>query len=231
MIPKVKPEPETFHADGSPAVLLLSGGMDSGVLLSWAINHFSPIHCLSFNYGSKHAEKELAKAIHLANVYLCPHTVIALPFVNNLFASALLETGGDIPNGHYEDASMKSTVVPFRNGIFLSIAVGLAESLKYPTVLIAAHSGDHAIYPDCRQAFIASMCYSAGLGTYTHVEIQSPFVHMTKREIADVGKELGFDFTKTYSCYKGGDVHCGVCGTCTERKEALQPNDPTEYLC
>jgi 7-cyano-7-deazaguanine synthase len=217
----------------TPAVLLLSGGMDSGVLLRYALElQYFPIRCLSFNYGSKHAEKELAKAIHLANIYHCPHTVIALPFMNNLFTSSLLQSGGDIPEGHYEDSSMKSTVVPYRNGILLSIAVGLAESLKYPEVLIAAHSGDHAIYPDCRFEFINAACIAAGLGTYNHISISAPFLYMTKKDIADIGRSLDFDFTNTYSCYKGNDIHCGKCGTCTERKEALgysQDLDPTTY--
>ena len=124
---------------------------------------------------------------------------------------------------------MKSTVVPFRNGIMLSVAVGLAESRDLDTVLIANHAGDHAIYPDCRPAFIDAMDAAATAGTYEGVRILSPYCKMTKREIALAGKGLGVPFEQTYSCYEGRPQHCGLCGTCHERKEALEGFDPTPY--
>ena len=125
---------------------------------------------------------------------------------------------------------MHATVVPFRNGIMLSVAVGMAESEGLDTVLIANHAGDHAIYPDCRPGFIEAMDRAAQEGTYEGVRILSPYCNLTKRDIALRGRALGVDFARTWSCYKGGEVHCGVCGTCTERKEALSGFDPTEYL-
>jgi len=145
------------------------------------------------------------------------------------FVSDLLQSGGDIPDGHYEDESMKKTVVPFRNGIMLSIAAGIAESMDCNRLLISNHAGDHAIYPDCRPEFINSMSDAIRFGTYNNLEIFAPFTNLTKREIALIGKEINVPFEKTYSCYNGQEVHCGTCGTCTERKEALEGFDKTEY--
>ena len=124
---------------------------------------------------------------------------------------------------------MKSTVVPFRNGIMLAVAAGLAESYDLDTVLVANHSGDHAIYPDCRPAFIEAFAAATEAGTYNGVKVVSPYCNITKRDIALRGRDLGVDYSLTYSCYKGGEKHCGKCGTCTERREALSGFDPTEY--
>lgn len=228
MPPKPEFFPKTSNCLG--AVLLLSGGMDSGVLLHCAREEFTNLHCLSFDYGSKHNHRELEYAAKLAATYQCPWHLAKLDFIPQLFKSSLLSGGPDIPDGHYTDESMKSTVVPFRNGILLSIAIGYAESNDLANVLIANHSGDHAIYPDCRGPFISAMCYAAGLGTYNHISIQSPFCFCSKTDIAQIGLEEGFDFTSTWSCYKGLDKHCGKCGTCVERKEALGDNDKTEYM-
>lgn len=148
------------------------------------------------------------------------------------FKSSLLEGADAIPEGHYEDENMKSTVVPFRNGIMLAIACGLAESRGLKSVFIANHAGNHAIYPDCRATFIASMSESMSYGTYDHIGINAPYTSLTKTQIAAIGKQLGIDYATTYSCYKGGEKHCGKCGTCVERKEALREagiDDPTEY--
>ena len=124
---------------------------------------------------------------------------------------------------------MKKTVVPFRNGIMLSIAAGIAESMDCSKLLISNHAGDHAIYPDCRPDFIQSMSDAIRFGTYNKVEILAPFTNLTKREIALKGKEIEVPFENTYSCYNGQEKHCGTCGTCTERKEALEGFDKTEY--
>jgi 7-cyano-7-deazaguanine synthase len=143
-----------------------------------------------------------------------------------------LEGADAVPEGHYQDKNMKSTVVPFRNGIMLSIACGLAESRGLTKVLIANHAGDHAIYPDCRATFIDAMNQAMAYGTYEHINIYAPYTSLSKTDIAKVGKVLGIDYSKTYSCYKGGEKHCGKCGTCVERKEALRDagiDDPTEY--
>lgn len=210
------------------ALLIYSGGMDSTVLL-YAYKHDIKL-CAAFNYGSKHNDMEYNMALLNSLKTGIPLIRINLDFINKYFKSDLLQSGGDIPEGHYEDQSMKSTVVPFRNGIMLSIAVGLAESNGLDTVLIANHSGDHAIYPDCRESFINAIDKAASSGTYNHIRIVSPYNDLSKREIALIGKEKGVDFSKTYSCYKGGKIHCGVCGTCAERKEALEGFDTTKYL-
>jgi 7-cyano-7-deazaguanine synthase len=138
------------------------------------------------------------------------------------FKSSLLEGADAIPEGHYADENMKSTVVPFRNGIMLSIAAGIAESRGLKYVMMANHGGDHTIYPDCRAEFVEAMSEATKTGTFPGIEILAPYTNITKADIARKGKELGIDYSKTWSCYKGEDVHCGKCGTCVERKEALR---------
>jgi len=213
------------------AVVTLSGGLDSSTLLYWAAKRYK-INALTFDYGSKHSQREIFAAEEIARRLSVPHSIIELPFINTFFKSDLLKSGGEIPEGHYEDSSMRSTVVPFRNGIILSIAVGYAESIDTKTVLYAAHAGDHAIYPDCRPDFLNAMVQAGRTGTYLGVEIKDPFITMSKKGIVLLGKELGVPFDATYSCYKGGELHCGKCGTCVERKEAFKLAgipDPTKY--
>lgn len=208
-------------------LIVYSGGMDSTVLL---YKHRQDISlAVTFDYGSKHNEREYEYAKMNTERLNIAHIRIPLGFIGDFFKSDLLQTGGDIPHGHYTDPSMKQTVVPFRNGIMLSVACGLAESNDLKTVLIANHTGDHPIYPDCREEFITTMKDTMQYGTYANIELKSPFLSMTKRDIALAGKELGVDFSMTWSCYKGGKIHCGKCGTCVERKEALEGFDPTEY--
>lgn len=212
------------------SAIIVSGGMDSVTLLyeykdSIAVG-------ISFDYGSNHNAKEIPFAeLHCKRLGI-EHIVIPLSFMGKYFKSSLLEGADAIPEGHYEDENMKSTVVPFRNGIMLSIAAGLAESRGLKKVLIANHGGDHAIYPDCRSEFIAAINEATKAGTYIDVEVVAPYTNITKSEIAAKGKALGIDYAETWSCYKGSDVHCGKCGTCVERKEALRDagiTDNTEY--
>jgi len=215
------------------AVILLSGGMDSGVLLAWACREYDKVHGLYFDYGSKHATQEYAKAVSLARHYGVSLNRIELPFVNELFSSSLLASGEEIPDGPYASGNISSTVVPFRNGIMLSIALRFAENLSVDTVLIASHSGDHPIYPDCRQGFTEAMSKASQEGTFNRVAVLAPFAACDKKGIADLGREMGFDFRMTFSCYKGLKLHCGKCATCLERKAALgheQGLDPTEYM-
>ncbi len=213
-------------------VVLVSGGMDSVAALYDARQEHQIVAALTFNYGAKHNRKETpCAAWHCAGFGLLHH-VIALNFVAELFKSDLLESGGAIPDGHYEEQTMKQTVVPFRNGILLAIAGGYAESIGAQGLVIAAHAGDHAIYPDCREAFMKAMADALRLGTYAGVEILRPFIGLTKAQIAVRGHALGVDFSQTWSCYKGGEQHCGTCGTCVERREAfLEAHlpDPTVY--
>jgi 7-cyano-7-deazaguanine synthase len=215
------------------AVILLSGGMDSGVLLAWSRPRYAAVHALSFDYGSKHAAKEVYMARRLAQEYGATFTEVGLPFINALFTSSLLQSGEAIPDGPYRPDSISSTVVPFRNGIMLAIATGYAETHRIGTVLIASHTGDHPVYPDCTSEFTDAMSQASTLGTFTKVMVKAPFSGFDKRGIARIGRDLGFDFTMTWSCYKGLDLHCGTCATCLERKYALEFDagiDPTRYL-
>ncbi|CAN5864900.1 7-cyano-7-deazaguanine synthase QueC [soil metagenome] len=213
-------------------LVLLSGGMDSVTALYWAAQEHEVVGTVSFDYGSKHNAKEIPMAQWHAEQLQVKHDVITLDFVNQLFSSDLLKSGGDIPDGHYAEESMKRTVVPFRNGIMLSIACGLAESRDAEALVIAAHSGDHAIYPDCREPFMQAMASAMKEGTYVGIELLRPFIEGDKTAIARRGQAMGIDYAKTWSCYKGGEIHCGTCGTCVERREAFilaGIEDPTEY--
>lgn len=214
------------------AAVLLSGGMDSVTALYHAAAEHEVTEALTFDYGSKHNHREIPFARHHAENLGVWHTVIPLGFIAEHFTSDLLQSGGDIPDGHYEEQSMKRTVVPFRNGIMLSIAAGFAESRGAGALVIAAHSGDHAIYPDCRESFMHAIGDAVRLGTCAGIVVLRPFIALTKADIAARGAALGVDFSQTWSCYKGGEIHCGVCGTCVERREAFLLaglTDPTAY--
>lgn len=212
------------------AVIVLSGGMDSVTLL----HEFKDIIALAvtFNYGSNHNKREIEYAkLHCQRLGI-KHIIIPLDFMHTYFKSSLLEGADAIPEGHYADSNMKSTVVPFRNGIMLAIACGIAESNKLTRVLIANHSGDHTIYPDCRQQFIDAMSAAMTNGTYEGVHIFAPYTNISKANIAQRGARIGINYAETYSCYKGGVNHCGKCGTCIERREALAEagvTDTTTY--
>ena len=201
------------------SVIIVSGGMDSITLL---YDHKEEIALgISFDYGSNHNAREIPFAkMHCERLGI-RHITINLDFMHQYFKSSLLEGAEAIPEGHYEADNMKSTVVPFRNGIMLSIAIGIAESSNLNQVFIANHGGDHTIYPDCRPEFISAIDDAAIAGTFNNVRVVAPYTNITKGDIARIGKQLGIDYTETWSCYKGGEKHCGKCGTCVERKEAL----------
>jgi 7-cyano-7-deazaguanine synthase len=214
-------------------VVLCSGGMDSVAALHWAAREHVVVAAISFDYGAKHSARELPMAVAQAALLGVRHEIVAMDFVDRLFSSALLRSGGEIPEGHYEADNMKQTVVPFRNAVFLSIACGFAESAGAEALVIGAHGGDHAIYPDCREEFMAAMGEAMRLGTYAGVRLLRPFIALSKGGIAAEGARLGVDFSRTWSCYKGGDRHCGRCGTCVERREAFFEAavvDPTDYV-
>jgi 7-cyano-7-deazaguanine synthase len=214
-------------------VVLCSGGMDSVTALHWGRRHHDVRTAVSFDYGAKHNHREIPCAAEHARGLGVPHEVVELPFVGRLFQSDLLVSGGAVPDGHYADENMRRTVVPFRNAILLSIATGLAESRGAEGLVIAAHTGDHTIYPDCREDFMRAMGDAMRLGTYAGIQVLRPFITMDKAAIAREGAALGVDFARTWSCYKGGAVHCGTCGTCVERREAFARaglKDPTEYV-
>ncbi len=212
------------------AVIVVSGGMDSTTMLYEFADEIAL--AVTFDYGAKHGSREIPLAqMHCKRLGI-EHIVIKMDFMQRYFRSSLLSGGEDIPEGSYDDENMRSTVVPFRNGIMLSIACGLAESRGLKRLMIANHAGDHAIYPDCRPAFVRAMSEATQEGTYDRIRIDAPYTHLTKGEIARRGKQLGIDYSETWSCYKGGDKHCGKCGTCVERREALAEagvEDPTVY--
>ena len=200
-------------------VLILSGGMDSVTLLYDYQERIAL--AVSFDYGSNHNKRELPfAALHCQRLGI-EHLVIPLSFMGQYYNSSLLSGDDAIPDGNYADENMKSTVVPFRNGIMLSVAVGLAESRNLKFVMMAHHGGDHTIYPDCRPEFVEAFNAAAHAGTYVGVGLLSPYCNLTKGQIAIRGKELGIDYSETWSCYRGGDRHCGRCGTCRERREAM----------
>lgn len=201
------------------SIIVVSGGMDSITLLYDYQDRIAL--AVSFDYGSNHNAKELPLAAMHCKRLDIPHIIIPLMFMKDYFKSSLLEGADAIPEGNYDEENMKSTVVPFRNGIMLSVACGLAETHHLRHVMMANHSGDHTIYPDCRPEFVESMSAALQAGTYEGVDILAPYTRLTKADIARIGKRLGLDYSETWSCYKGGERHCGKCGTCRERREAL----------
>ena len=212
------------------SVIIYSGGLDSTTLLYEEQARIAL--AVTFDYGSNHARREIACARHHCEALAIEHLVIELAFMGRYFNSSLLSGGDAIPSGNYDETNMKSTVVPFRNGIMLSVACGLAESRGLKRVLIANHGGDHAIYPDCRPGFVAAMDGAMRAGTYDGVRLVAPYTDISKADIVRRGAVLGIDYGKTYSCYRGGERHCGTCGTCTERRDAFRLAgipDPTQY--
>ena len=215
---------------GKEYLLVLSGGMDSVTMLYDYRERIAA--AVTFQYGSNHNRREAHYARLNCERLGIEWIEIDLTFMASHFSSSLLEGADAIPEGSYDDENMKSTVVPFRNGIMLAAAAGLAESRGLKAVMIANHAGDHAIYPDCRAGFVHSMSEAMRHGTYIGVQIDAPYTGISKSDIARIGKRLGLDYSTTYSCYKGGEKHCGKCGTCVERKEALRDaeiEDTTEY--
>ena len=201
-------------------ILVLSGGLDSTTMLYEYRERIAM--AVSFDYGSNHNKKELAcAALHCKRLGI-RHLIIPLEFISRYFHSALLEGAEAIPEGNYDDENMHATVVPFRNGIMLAIAAGLAENEGLSQIMMANHAGDHAIYPDCRPAFVDAMDAAVQAGTYNGVRLVTPYTGLTKADIARHGKVLGIDYSETWSCYRGGEHHCGTCGTCRERIEALR---------
>lgn len=199
--------------------MVLSGGMDSVTMLH---EYASEIDlAVNFSYGSNHNARELACARVHCEMLGIELIEIDLSFIGRYFHSSLLEGADAIPEGEYDFDNMKSTVVPFRNGIMLAAAAGLAESHGLDCVMIANHAGDHALYPDCRESFIKAMSKAIQEGTYEGITVKAPYTLLTKADIATRGKRLGLDYSTTYSCYRGGEVHCGRCGTCIERRQAL----------
>lgn len=212
------------------ALMVVSGGMDSTTMLYEYADRIAL--AVTFNYGSNHNAREIECARYNCEKLGIELLVVDMPFIGKYFESSLLSGADSIPEGNYDDENMRSTVVPFRNGIMLSVAAGIAESRGLTKLMMANHGGDHAIYPDCRAGFVDAMSKAISEGTYDHITIDAPYTDITKTDIARRGARLGIDYSHTYSCYKGGAKHCGRCGTCTERRQAFADAgipDPTEY--
>lgn len=210
--------------------MVLSGGMDSVTML---YEYASEIDlAVNFSYGSNHNARELEWACYHSEKLGIELVEIDLSFIGSNFHSSLLEGPDAIPEGDYDFDNMKSTVVPFRNGIMLAAAAGLAESRGLEVLMIANHAGDHALYPDCRDSFVKAMSEAIKAGTYEGITVKAPYTLLSKTDIALRGKRLGIDYSTTYSCYRGLEKHCGRCGTCRERRQALADAgivDTTEY--
>lgn len=225
------------------SVVLFSGGLDSTVLLAERVEKWGKgeVGAISFDYGQRH-HKEVDAATKITDLYGVKHMIVVVTSGTTedsnegLFrgsGSSQVEEGVVVPKGYYTDPSMRTTFVPNRNMIMLSLASAWAISQKAEEVVFAAHAGDHAIYPDCREPFVFAFEKALKVGNYEGApDIECPFVRMTKAEIVALGTTLKVPFELTWSCYEGGEFHCGTCGTCVERKEAFQlagVMDPTEY--
>ncbi|MBD1546872.1 7-cyano-7-deazaguanine synthase QueC [Roseibium aggregatum] len=214
-------------------LVICSGGLDSVTLAHKVARENELVGLVSFDYGQRH-KKELAFARACAEELGTEHTLIDIANVGRQLTGSALTDDVDVPDGHYAEDSMKITVVPNRNAIMMAIAFGIAASRGADAVAAAVHGGDHFIYPDCRPGFVEAFetMQRHALEGLGEIRFYAPFVHRTKADIAAEGLRLGVDFTKTWSCYKGGEHHCGRCGTCVERREAFHlagGEDPTVY--
>ncbi|MDM8007211.1 MAG: 7-cyano-7-deazaguanine synthase QueC [Phycisphaerae bacterium] len=212
-------------------VLIHSGGLDSTVLLYKLRADGHEVRCLGVDYGQRH-RRELDAGQAICHDLGVEYRIADLRGLRPLLAGSALTDDVPVPDGHYTDETMKATIVPNRNMIMLSAAIGWAVSLRYDAVAYAAHAGDHTIYPDCRPAFVEAVRSAARLCDWRPIELITPFVDQAKADIVRIGAGLGVPFERTWSCYKGGQVHCGTCGTCVERREAFEKAglaDPTVY--
>jgi len=213
-------------------VVIYSGGMDSFTVLHKAMQQGLTPYALTFDYGQRHI-KEIEVARQVCEELGVEHKVIDISAINQLIGgSSLTDSSIDVAQGHYQQENMKSTVVPNRNMILLSLAIGYAVSLGAEQVYYGAHSGDHEIYPDCRPIFVEKMNEVAAVANYEKVEIFSPYLNNNKSGILKDGIKMGLDYSKTWTCYNGREKACGKCGSCVERLEAFTANgikDPIEY--
>ena len=213
-------------------ILSLSGGLDSSTLLAYLLNVGYEVETIGFCYGSKHNIYENQKAALIADLYNVSFDLINLSEVFSGITSSLMLTGDDIPEGHYTDKSMESTVVPSRNIIFISILSSIAWTREAGLIAVGIHQGDHAIYPDCRVEFFQDMNDAIVSGTGGKVGLLAPFIDGNKADIVKKGLELKVPYQLTRTCYKRQEIACGVCGSCVERLSAFHDNDaidPIEY--
>lgn len=226
-----KAQEEQAKSTGRKVVVIYSGGMDSYTVLRQASAQGFEVYPVAFNYGQRHS-KELKVAAGVCKKYGYPFQLVDVSSITPLIKGSALTDDIDVPEGHYEEASMQQTVVPNRNMIMLSMAVGYAVSIDAEAVYFGAHSGDHAIYPDCRTSFVEAMNAVCQIANYEPVDIRAPFIGQSKIDILRIGLALGLDYSETWTCYKGLEKACGKCGSCQERLEAFALNkaiDPIEY--
>ncbi len=212
-------------------VVIFSGGMDSFTVLNLAVKQGLEAFALSFDYGQRH-KKELDYAARACQALNVKHKIVDISAINQLIGGSSLTSDIEVAEGHYEEGSMKSTVVPNRNMILLSMAVGYAVSIDAKKVYYGAHSGDHAIYPDCRPEFVHKMNDVCAIANYAAIEIVTPYLEVSKTAILTAGLEMGLDYKQTWTCYNGREKACGKCGACQERLAAFTDNglnDPLEY--
>lgn len=212
-------------------VVIYSGGMDSFTVLHKALQEGKDVLALSFNYGQRHV-KELDVAANVCKKHNIPHKIVDITAMNDLMSGSSLTDDIDIPESEYDEASMKSTVVPNRNMILLSLAIGYAVSNDAGAVYYGAHSGDHDIYPDCRPEFVRQMDVVSKLANYEPVAVHAPYLEVDKNAILTDGLAMGLDYSNTWTCYNGRDKACGKCGACQERLAAFAANgidDPVAY--
>jgi len=213
------------------AVIALSGGMDSITSFYWALDQGYELKAVSFFYGQNHS-KELDMAKWNCEQMNVEHEIIDISFLGKITSNVSSLTSGsdNIPEGMYDADNMKSTVVPFRNGIILAVLAAYAEANECQAIICGVHAGDHAIYPDCRATFIDAMNKAIGFGTYENIEILTPFLDDDKTDICYTGLSLNVPYEKTWTCYKGQEAPCGKCGSCVERIEAFLGNDSIDPL-
>lgn len=208
--------------EGKKVVVVISGGMDSVTLLYKVIAEGArEVKAISFDYGQRHA-KELLYAKATCNALGVSHTIVDLSSITKLISNSALTGDIEVPHGHYEAENMKLTVVPGRNTIMAAIAMGYAVNLDYDIVALGVHAGDHAIYPDCRPAFIAALDRLMQLANFKSIRVYAPFQMIDKADIAMIGKELNVDYSKSWTCYEGGEMPCKKCGSCQERAYAFE---------
>lgn len=201
-------------------IVVLSGGMDSATLLAYTVHMYGEADAISVNYGQRHV-RELEAAKQQAARWATRHDTIDLTALGTFLTGSALTDDIDVPEGHYADDNMKQTVVPNRNAILANIAAGVAVARQAPSIALGVHAGDHAIYPDCRPEFIKALQSLLDVANYTTVRVDAPFLHTDKAGILRIGHALGVDYAHTWTCYKGGEHPCGLCGSCQERAEAF----------
>ncbi|RUR55684.1 7-cyano-7-deazaguanine synthase QueC [Vreelandella populi] len=211
-------------------VVIYSGGMDSYTVLHRAIREGLNVHALSFNYGQRHA-RELDVATQVCQQLAIPHQVVDIRAIHGLIDnSALTNSDKAMPNGDYADDNLRSTVVPNRNMILLSLAIAKAVNIGAGRVDYGAHGGDHVLYPDCRPEFVEAMNQVAGIANFEPVTLHAPYLKATKAEILRDGLSMGLDYQHTWTCYEGRELACGTCGSCRERLDAFATNNAVDPL-